>query len=130
MPMINTWVYTKQVIDWEKIQKATRNIYQYVAQKPFASKKHPEDIGVTLTLLILFDDMDYGEDKNGRKRDNNVYNTFDVTILNGQSFLSIKKGEKVSLIGFLPEKSYAIGFDLLLRFRDIKKIEVKNGTKN
>ena len=71
--------------------------------------------------------MDYGVDKNGRKRDNNVLNTFEVTVLNGQSEVPFKKGEKVSLVGFIPEKSYVIGFDLLLRFRDVKKAGDLNG---
>lgn len=121
MSIINPWVYTRQVIDMEKFLKATRNTYQFVAQKPYQSKKNPEDKGVVATLLVTHDDMDYGVDKEGRKRENNVLNTFDVTVLNGQPALPFKKGEKVSLVGFLPEKSYAIGFDLLLRFADIRK---------
>ena len=74
-----------------------------------------------LTLLITHDDMNYGVDKNGRKRENNILNTFDVTILNGKTELPFKKGDKVSLAGFIPEKSYVIGFDLILRFSDIRK---------
>ena len=76
------------------------------------------------TLLIMYDDMDYGVDKKGNKRDNNVLNTFEVTILNGQTELPFKKGDKVSLVGYIPEKSYVIGFDVLLRFKDIKKAGV------
>lgn len=127
MSIQNSWKYTKTTFDAEAYFKATRNVYQFVSQKLYQSKKNPEDKGVTLTLLILHDDMDYGVDKNGRKRDNNILNTFDVTILNGQSEVPLKKGDKVSLVGFMPEKSYVIGFDLLLRFRDVKKVEVPNG---
>lgn len=47
--------------------------------------------------------------------------------LNGQSEVPFKKGEKLSLIGFIPEKSYVIGFDLLLRFKDVKKVGDSNG---
>ena len=57
----------------------------------------------------------------GCKRDNNVLNTFDVTILNGESSIPFRKGEKVSLGNYLPEKSYVIGFDLILRFDSIRK---------
>lgn len=121
MPIQHSWKYTKNLFDSESFLKATRNLFQFVSAKPYQSKKNPEEKGVTLTLLIVHDDMDYGVDKSGRKRDNNVLNTFDVTILNGQSELPFKKGEKVSLVGFLPEKSYVIGFDLLLRFKDVKK---------
>lgn len=123
----NSWVYTKTTFDAEFFLKMTRNIYQVVTQKPYQSKKNPDDKGITFTLFIPYDDMDYGVDKNGKKRDNNVLNTFDVTILNGQSEMPFKKGDKVSLVGFLPEKSYVIGFDLLLRFRDIKKAGEPNG---
>lgn len=121
MPIQHSWKYTKNLFDSEAFLKATRNLFQFVSAKPYQSKKNPEEKGATLTLLIVHDDMDYGVDKSGRKRDNNVLNTFDVTILNGQSELPFKKGEKVSLVGFLPEKSYVIGFDLLLRFKDVKK---------
>jgi len=122
MGLLNPWFYTKQVIDADKLLKATRNVYQVVSQKPYQSKKNPEDRGATITLLVLHDDTDYGTDKNGRKRDNNVLNTFDVTVLGGETVLPIKKGEKVSLGRFLPDKSYAIGFDLLLRFADVRKV--------
>lgn len=117
----NSWKFTQTMFDAGLFLKVTGNEFQFVSAKPYQSKKNPEDKGTTLTLLITHDNMDYGVDKNGRKRDNNVLNTFDVTILNGQSEVPFKKGDKVSLVGFIPEKSYVIGFDLLLRFRDVKK---------
>ncbi len=118
----NSWVYTQTQFNAEKFLKATGNDYLFVSAKPFQSKKDPEDNGSTLTLSIMHDDMDYGVDKKtGKKRDNNVLNTFDVTILNGKSEVPFKKGDKVSLVGFIPEKSYVIGFEILLRFRDVKK---------
>lgn len=122
MSIQNSWVYTQTRFDAEKFLKMTHNIFIFVSAKPYQSKKIPEDNGSTLTLSIMHDDMDYGIDKNtGKKRDNNVLNTFDVTILNGKSEVPFKKGDKVSLVGFIPEKSYVIGFDVLLRFRDVKK---------
>lgn len=127
MPIQNTWKYTKTTFDSDTFLKMTRNSFQFVSQKPYQSKKSPEDKGVTATLLITHDDMDYGVDKQGRKRDNNVLNTFDVTVLNGKAELPLKKGDKVSLAGFIPEKSYVIGFDVLLRFKDIRKVGEPNG---
>lgn len=127
MAIQHSWKYTRTLFDAEAFLKATRNLFQLVSQRPYQSKQNPEDKGVSLTLLIAHDDMDYGLDKNGRKRDNNVLNTFDVTVLNGQSEVPFKKGEKVSLEGFIPEKSYVIGFDLLLRFRGIKRAGDWNG---
>lgn len=122
MSIQNSWVYTQTQFNSKEFLEATGNEFQFVSQKPYQSKKNPDDKGTTITLLITHDNMDYGVDKNGRKRDNNVLNTFDVTILNGQLELPFKKGDKVSLVGFLPEKSYVIGFDLLLRFKDVKKV--------
>lgn len=122
MAIQNIWKFTSTQFDSETFLKATRNTFQFVSAKSYQSKKNPEDSGFTVTLLIMYDDMDYGADKKtGRKRDNNVLNTFDVTILSGKSEVPFKKGDKVSLVGFMPEKSFVIGFDLLLRFRDIKK---------
>lgn len=126
----NAWKYSETRFNAENFLKMTRNVFQFVGQKPFKSKKHPEDKGVTVTLLILHDDMDYGTDKNGNKRDNNVLNTFDATILNGQDTVPLKKGDKVSLSGFIAEKSYVIGYDVLLRFKDVRKAVVQNDAKN
>jgi hypothetical protein len=124
MSIQNSWIFVKSLFDSKMFLEKTRNTFQFVNQKPFVSKKHPEDVGVLTTLLIMYDDMDYGVDKKGNKRDNNVLNTFEVTILNGQTELPFKKGDKVSLVGYIPEKSYVIGFDVLLRFKDIKKAGV------
>lgn len=123
MALQNSWAFTQTIFVADKFLKATRNKFLFVSAKPYQSKKNPEDKGITCTLSIMYDDMDYGVDKKtGQKRDNNVLNTFDVTILNGKPEVPFKKGDKVSLAGFISEKSYVIGFDVLLRFRDIKKV--------
>lgn len=127
MSILNSWFFTKTLFDAELFLKATGNEFLFVSSKPYQSKKTPEDKGVTLTLSIIHDSMDYGVDKEGRKRDNNVLNTFEATILNGLSDVTFKKGDKVSLVGFMPEKSHVIGFDLLLRFKDVKKAGDSNG---
>lgn len=121
MSIQNTWFYTQTTFDGEGFKKATRNTYKFVSQKPYQSKKNSAEKGVVATLLILHDDNNYGVDKNGRQRDNNTLNTFDATILNGETTLPFKKGDTVVLGKFLSEKSYVIGFDVLLRFDSIKK---------
>ena len=121
MPIQNSWVFTSTKFEAVKFLEATGNVYQLVSQRPFCSKKNPDEKGVLVTLLITHDDTDYGVDKQGKKRDNNVLNTFDVTILCGETSLPLRKGEKVSLGNYLPEKSYVIGFDLILRFDSIRK---------
>ena len=121
MAIQHSWAYTNTIFVADQFLKATRNEFQLVSQRPYQSKKNPEEKGVSVILLIVHDDNDYGMDKNGNKRENNVLNTFDVTILNGETSIPFRKGEKVSLGNFLPKKSYVIGFDLILRFDSIRK---------
>lgn len=126
MPIANSWVYTKTNFDAEKFSEYTKNQYRLVSQRPYLSKKDESEKGVTCTLQITKDDADYGIDKKtGIKRDDNRLNTFDVTILNGKQRLDINKGDYVRLIDFVEEKSFVIGFDLILRFKNIEKINVQ-----
>src|SRR5699024_4753590 len=126
MPISNAWVFTETRFKAEEFLANTKNIYRFGSQIPYASKNNPEDVGVTITLLIIKDSTDYGFDKKtGLKRDNNTLNSFDVTILNGKDSLDISKGDEVKLIDFIPEKSFVIGFDLILRFKEVKKIMMK-----
>jgi|GEM_PF-1806544 len=126
MGLINTWNFTKTIIDWEAIQKATHNQYRVVSVRPYVDKKGILPEGYTLTLMVLKDDFDYGLDKNGRPRENNVYCTFDATVLNRKT--SVKKGDIIRLLDFDEEHSFAIGFDLLLRFKDYEVVQ-NQGTK-
>lgn len=126
MPIANAWVFTETKFKADEFLNNTGNIYRLVSQRPYASKKEPDEKGVTLTLLITKDETDYGIDKKtGIKRDNNTLNTFDVTVLNNKEHIDVKKGEHVRLIDFVPEKSFIIGFDLILRFKDVEKVNVK-----
>lgn len=126
MPLINSWVFTETKFKAEEFLKNTHNLFRLVSQKPYTSKKNPDEKGMLLTLLITKDDTDYGNDKKtGLKRDNNALNTFDVTILNGKDRIDVQKGEYVRLIDFDHEKSFIIGFDLILRFKDVEKVNVK-----
>ncbi|MGJ5638413.1 hypothetical protein ACSBQ0_17275 [Bacillus altitudinis] len=126
MPIANAWAFTETQFRAEEFLNNTGNIFRLVSQRPYVSKKDPGEKGVTLTLQITRDNTDYGVDKKtGFKRDNNILNTFDVTVLNNQERLDIQKGEYLSLVDFIPEKSFVIGFDLILRFRDADKVNVK-----
>lgn len=79
-----------------------------------------------LSLLITKDETDYGIDnKTEFKRDNNTLSNFDVTILNGEDRINVRKGEYVRLIDYIQEKSFVIGFDLILRFKDVEKVNVQ-----
>ncbi len=121
MSLINTWVFTRTLIEWEKIEQATGNQYRVVSVRPYTDKKGKLQDGISLTLMVLKDDFDYGVDKQGNKRESNLFQNFDVTILNRNH--SVKKGDIVSLVDFDSENSFAIGFDLLLRFKELKVIK-------
>src|SRR5699024_2327589 len=126
MPINNAWVFTETRFKAEEFLNNTENKFRLVSQRPYVSKKDPNEKGVTLTLQITKDSTDYGEDKKtGFKRDNNVLNTFDVTALNNKERVDIQKGEYLRLVDFVPEKSFVIGFDLILRFKDEEKINAK-----
>lgn len=126
MAISNAWVFTETNFKADEFLKNTGNMYRMVSQRPYISKKDPDEKGVTLTLSITKDETEYGVDKKtGMKRDNNILNTFDVTVLNGKDRIDINKGEYLRLTDFINEKSFVIGFDLILRFKDVEKINVK-----
>ncbi|WP_281512697.1 hypothetical protein [Mammaliicoccus vitulinus] len=126
MALNHSWAFTETQFNSTKFLENTGNIYRLVSQKPYTSKKNPDDVGVTLTLQITKDSTDYGADKKtGIKRDNNTLNSFDVLILNKKDRIEISKGEHLKLIGFIPEKSFVIGFDIILRFEDVEKVHVQ-----
>ncbi|MHA3065949.1 hypothetical protein [Lacticaseibacillus saniviri] len=128
MTLINSWYFTKTAFDAATFLKVTHNQYRLVSQRPYFSKKVAEDTGVALTLQIVVDDADYGLDKTTQApRDNNALNTFDVTILNGQPRLDAVKGDIVRLGDFLPDKSFVIDFNVILRFG---KVEVLHADKS
>lgn len=127
MALTNVWLFTKTSIDWQTIEKATKNQYRIVSVRPYTDKRGDLPDGFTLTLMVLKDDYDYGVDKNGVPRESNLYRNFDVTILNRKH--KLQKGDIVRLIDFDEEHSYAINFDLLLRFRDCEVLQ-QQGTRS
>lgn len=122
MSLVNIFKFTENKIKWNEIEKATHNQYRVVSVRPFTDKKGMLPEGYNLTLMVLKDDYDYGCDKNGVPRENNVFQNFDVTVLSRKS--KPKKGDMIRLQGFDDEHSYVIGFDLLLRFKECELINV------
>ena len=127
MAIANSWFFTRTVIEWPIFAQATHNQYLVVSSRPYTDKKGKLPNGVSLTLQVLKDDFDYGVDKEGRPRENNLYQNFDVTVLNDK--LQVNKGDMVQLVDFDFENSYAIGFDLLLRFKDANVIRPQASKK-
>lgn len=121
MSLINTWFFTQTIVHWATIAKATGNQFMVVAVREFQDKKGKLPDGYTLTLMVLNDNFDYGIDKKtGKPRENNRYQNFDVTVLTRAH--PVKKGDHIRLLGFESELSYAINFDMLLRFKDYEVI--------
>lgn len=124
MALQNTWAFTQTTFNDNKFKNQTNNQFVMVSQRPYASKKNPQDIGVSLTLQVIKDTGDYGLDKHtGMKRDNNVFNTFDVTILNRVQHLDAQKGDIIRLGEMITEKTFIIGFDLILRYKNVQVIK-------
>ncbi len=123
MSIVNSFKFTKTIFESEKFLTATHNQYRVASVRPYTDKKGVLPEGLNLTLTVMKDDMDYGVDKNGNPRENNVYQNFDVTVLNRSH--EVKKGDYVRLIDFDDEHSYVLGFDLLLRFKDCEVLQPK-----
>ena len=123
--MKNSWKFTKTVVLGNEFTEATGNKYMVVSQTPFLDKSGKIGIkGTTLSLMIMEDHTDYGIDKiTGEPRDNNQFETFDVTILNGETHLPLVKGDYISLQDFDEENSYSMNYNIVMRFLDYKKIE-------
>ena len=121
MAINNLWCFSKSYFDWKAFSQATHNQYRVVKAKPYSDKKGILPNGVSMTLTILCDDFDYGLDKEGNPRNSNLYENFDVTVLNDK--LDVKKGDIITLLDFDPEHSGVIRFDAYLRFKDAKVIK-------
>lgn len=122
--MINTFVFVETLINWSLMEQYFGNVFTYITERPYHDKKGILPDGVIVTLNIIKDDGDYGIDKKtGKQRSTNLGQNFDVTILNGKTSTDFQFGDKVSLVDFDQEHSYSMNFDLLLRFKDIKKAQ-------
>ena len=121
MPINHSYLFTHTVIDIDKLLSGTHNEYRVVSTRRYSDKKGILPEGISVTLQIIKDDIDYGYTKTGEPRENNLYQNFDVTILDAS--LSLAKGDIIQLIDFVPEHSFAVGFDLLLRFKSAKVLK-------
>ena len=121
--------YVKQIVDGEKLLDDFGNRLLVISQRPYKGKTSDSGeiitpAGSTLTVQVLDDFSDPIIDREtGEIMDNNSLETFDVTIIGATYPLAVKKGDYISLKGFLPKLSYYINFNLILRFSDIEKIE-------
>ena len=123
--LINSFIYTKTIFQMDEFMKNTGGKFRVVSQAPYLDKNGKiGKKGINLTLMILQDSGDYGVDKNtGRKRDTNALNTFDVTILTGNTYAEdLHKGDFIELVGYDPEHSYVVDRDCILRFNGYKKL--------
>lgn len=126
MAIQNGYRYVKSVVDMDKMLKDFGNQFRLVSQKPYKGK--PEKglaAGTTVTLQIIRDDSAPIIDKTtGKPKDNNVFETFDATIVGATYPLPFAKGDYVALGNFLANVSYYIDFNFILRFGAIKKLQV------
>lgn len=117
--------YVRTLIDGEQIKKDGRNTFRVCSKRYFKGKPEKNiPAGTTFDLQVMFDDSSPVYDKNGNIQENNLYETFQVTIP-GHDFSSsdIQKGDAVALGNFLPEISYYIDYSLILRYESILKIQ-------
>lgn len=127
----NGYRYVRNIIDIDKLLKDTGNKYLLISQRGFKGKRNengeiviPE--GTTLGLQILEDHSEPVIDKNtGEPKPDNVFETFEVTIVGVQYPLPIKKGSLVRLYDFMPEFSFYINYNFVLRFGRVE--EIKDG---
>ncbi len=126
--MFNSMSYVRTSFDANAFLEDTENEFRLVSQRPFTdSNGKIGKQGVVATLMIIHDHADHGIDRaTGRKRDNNVFQTFDVTILTGETVLPVEKGEVISLQGYRPDCSYVIDYSVILRFDGYEKANEKD----
>lgn len=118
--MINTFIYTKPQVLGELFLENTNNIFEYICHRPYHDKRGQLPDGVVVTLHILEDHGNYGVDKaSGKPRLTNRGQNFNATIL-GVTELDFEQGDHVRLLDFDEENSFAINFDIIMRFRGIE----------
>ena len=121
--------YVHQVIDVKQMLADFGNTFMVVSSKPFKGKTEKGlAAGSSFTLQVMKDDSAPRYDKDGQLQDNNLFESFDVTIPGLAYPSDIRKGDKVRLGNFMPEVSYFIDFKLILRFDGITKLQVKPST--
>ncbi len=128
----NNHRYIKTIVNGEEFLNDTRNKYRVVGQREYKGKPDKNiPAGATVTLQIIEDHSEPIIDKaTGRIKDNNVFETFDATIIGVTYPLPFNKGDYVALEDFKEEISYYINFNLILRFGGIKLLKAVNMQNN
>ena len=121
MSLTNLWFFIINKFDWEKFAKVTHNQYRVVSSRPYVDSKGKLPDGYKITLQVIQDDYDYGIDKNGVQRENNVFQNFEVTVLNRKQ--PVKKGSIITLKDFDIENSYVFDYNIILRFKDFEVVK-------
>ncbi len=120
--MLNSWKYVETVVHGEKLNADFGGVYRLVSQRPYKGK--PEAglaAGITACLMVLEDHSEPTIDKaTGKPKDNNVFETFEVTIPGLAYPAPFAKGDYVALDGFMPEASFSIDHNLILRFKTLR----------
>lgn len=120
--------YTRTIVEGDKFLEDTGNEYMLISQRKYKGKTDRDgnpvlEPGVTVTLQIMRDTSQPIVDKEtGLILDDNALETFEATIVDCPYPLPYKKGDRVSLHGFLTEHSYYINFNFILRFLGISRI--------
>lgn len=124
---MNSYYYVTTVIEGEQLKTDFANRFRFVNQKRYKGKPEQNlEPGVIATLMVVEDHSPKKVDKKtGRELENQVYETFEVTIPGKEYPLPLKKGDFVALGNFMPEVSYFIDHNLILRYDDI--YEIKKG---
>lgn len=129
MALNNVRRYTKVVIDWGQMNTDFGGAFRVVSQRAYKGK--PEAglaSGVTFTLQVVEDKAPPVIDKGtGQPMENNVFETFEATVVGQKYPAPFRKGDYVELDGFMPEASFYIDFSLILRFQSIKATNSPKG---
>lgn len=116
--------YVKNIVLGDKLLSDLGNCFRVVSQRLYKGKPEANlAAGTVFTLQITQDNSDPIVDKKtGLVKDNNVFETIEVTVVGCEYPAPFQKGDYVSLGGFVEDASYYIDYNLILRFREIKKI--------
>lgn len=118
----NSNSFVKIVIDGNAIADKLLHNSRLVGQRPYKGK--PESgikPGATVTLQITVDSSGGYVDRSTGEICDNTMETIDVTIVDCDFPLPLKKGDYCDVSGFLPECSYYIDHNLILRYSSIRK---------
>lgn len=121
--------YIRQTINGDQWKKDFNNLFRLVSQRPYKGKMNDKGevltpAGVMATVQIIEDLSAPAIDKEtGEIMEDNSLENVEVTIIGASYPLPLQKGDLVSLGNFIPELSYYVNYNLILRFDGIEKVE-------